>query len=118
MNVKEKIFGFLQESDATVPELAVKAAIDENQARVYVNRLRIEGKAREVSKNGRAKVWTVARASPAAPGSTCDPRVLADLRFLNEFFKENIDHLFKSKKIQEFVVNHAEFDEVEKLCQA
>ena len=45
-------------------------------------------------------------------------KLKADLCFLNGFFKENIDYLFKSKKIQEFVVNHVEFDEVEQLCQA
>jgi bifunctional ADP-heptose synthase (sugar kinase/adenylyltransferase) len=40
------------------------------------------------------------------------------LRFLNAFFKDNLDYLFQSKKIQDFVINHQEFDEVDTLCQA
>lgn len=40
------------------------------------------------------------------------------LSFMNEFFKEHLDHLFTSKAIQDYITNHPEFDEVEKLCQA
>lgn len=50
--------------------------------------------------------------------STTNADVLDKLQFMNQFFKDNLDYLFKSKEIQEFVMNHQEFDEVETLCQA
>lgn len=60
MNKKEAILVLLQDSELTVPQIAGKMEIDENNARVYVNRLNEEGKIREISKEGKAKVWTVA----------------------------------------------------------
>lgn len=45
-----------------------------------------------------------------------DYKYKENLHFLNEFFKENIDHLMKSKKIVDFVLENDEvFKEIERL---
>jgi len=68
------------------------------------------------SKEKQPGIKEVAVTSPA--GQAENATLKAKLQFLNEFFKENVDYLFKNKKIQEFVIEHQEFDEVDKLCQA
>jgi len=113
-NMKETILAFLQDAELTVNQVAEKAGIDANNARVYVNRLKVEGKIREISKEGKAKVYT--GNVIAAPVS--DPMILSHLKFLNEFFKANAEYLLADETIKEFILNHQEFDEVEKLCQA
>ena len=54
---------------------------------------------------------------PASPDAAKE-ELKRKLRFMNDFFKNNFDYLFQNKTIQDFMVNHEEFDEVEKLCQA
>jgi predicted ArsR family transcriptional regulator len=65
MNAKETILALLHDADLTVPQIATKVGIDENNARVYVNRLRNEGKIHEISKNGKAKVYTIVKTKQA-----------------------------------------------------
>lgn len=56
---------------------------------------------------------------PREAGQAQDPRAMACLKFLNEFFKGNAEYLFDNPKIrQEIQNNAATFAEVEKLCQA
>lgn len=37
------------------------------------------------------------------------------LKFLNSFFKDNVNYLAKNDKIKKFILNHKEFDRVEEL---
>ena len=118
MNMKDSIFGLLQDANLSVNDIAKRAGIDANNARVYVNRLRAEGKVRELAKEGKAKVYTVAN-KQAVPVAAANPGILASLRFLNEFFKTNAEYLFVNPAIVKYIEDNGEkFTEVENLCQA
>lgn len=42
-------------------------------------------------------------------------KTLKYLKFLNEFFKDNVDYLIKNEFIQDFIINHEEFDTIEEV---
>jgi hypothetical protein len=51
-------------------------------------------------------------------GSASNPKVLANLKFLNDFFKANAEYLFSNEQIAAFIEKNTEkFNEVETLCQ-
>ncbi|HME56646.1 MAG TPA: hypothetical protein VKM55_30880 [Candidatus Lokiarchaeia archaeon] len=123
-NAKETIFELFYKDNYTVPRIAEKLMMDENKVRVYINRLKDEGRIREVGTDGKAKLYTSVSISPVEKLPVPEPALQAEnealkakLRFMNQFFKDNLDYLFDNKTIQDFVVNHQEFDEVENLCQ-
>jgi biotin operon repressor len=59
MNMKETILQLLQEKDHTIPELAARIGIDENNVRTYIHRLRSSGTILEVGKKGKAKIYSI-----------------------------------------------------------
>lgn len=69
-------------------------------------------------KNGACEVLDAGVSVAREQSSEETARLKKYLRFMNEFFKANFDYLFENKTIQDFMIEHEEFDEVEKLCQA
>lgn len=106
-------------------QIAEKLGTNSNNARVYLGRLKEEGRVREASKIGREKVYALGSPARQAALATPDPAIQAEnenlrakLRFMNEFFKANHKYLAGNPEIKQYVRSHEEFDEVEKLCQA
>ena len=58
------------------------------------------------------------RSEKAGMHPACDPRVIENLRFMNEFFKARFAVLDADEETHQFIMKHEEFDEVDKLCQA
>lgn len=61
MGNKEIILDLLTSESLTVKEISNKLNINENQTRVYLNRLKDKNKVREIDKKGRYKVYTIVK---------------------------------------------------------
>jgi len=59
MGNKEKIFNLLQNKDMTTKEISQEINISENEARVYINRLKEKGRIKAVGKKERYKLYRI-----------------------------------------------------------
>ena len=117
-NMKESVLAALQGSELTVPQiveqLGIKTKDPCNDARTYVNRLKAEGKVREVSKAGKAKVYTAS--SPASDAQ--DPRIINCLKFYKDMFERFSETIVSHPEIMDYVIeNQEKIKEAEAICQ-
>ncbi|MFX0103007.1 MAG: hypothetical protein ACFFCS_25795 [Candidatus Hodarchaeota archaeon] len=119
---KNHVFQILTENQLTIPEIAYELKLGPKAAGVYVHRLKKEGKVEHTGeKKGRAKIYHALNLMEnddyVLPDKILEEKkeLLEMLHFLNEFFKENVAHLNKSKKIAEFVEEKSDmFDKIQK----
>lgn len=76
MGYKERILDLLQVESLTVKEISKKLKIDENQTRVYLNRLKALNKVKEIDKKGRYKVYSIVK-----PLDTKDQAKIQELEY-------------------------------------
>jgi len=102
----------------TASELANVLDIDTQNIRIYLGRLREEKKIKVIDKDGREFLYEIKTDKTDASESSDLSEHKECLKFLNDFFKENIDHLMKSDKIVDFVLKNDDiFKEVERLIK-
>jgi len=59
MTIIKKILAILEDGTYSIPQIAEKIGLDENNTRVYINRLKSRGMVIETGKDGRNKLFTV-----------------------------------------------------------
>jgi len=110
---KEKILKILKQEDYTASELANKTDLTIDNVKTYLQRLKKEGLIRPITKKGREFLFTATEKRPVEDG-----KAVKNLKFLNDFFKENLDYLLKDRKIVDFVMsNEIKFNEIERLVK-
>lgn len=92
----------LRVRELTSIEIASEINIPKDNCSVYLNTLYNDGRIKRTS-NKRPYKYKLAKESTEL------------LKFLNDFFKDNIEYLMKNPKIKEFILEHEEFDEVEEV---
>ena len=107
---KERILEFLKDNQLTSSELADKTGIDIDSIYVYLNQLYKNKKVERITNKKPYKY----------KNSTLKTRLNEYkelLKFMNEFFKENIQYLLENEDIREFILNHKEFDKIEEVIK-
>jgi len=106
MTKKEDVLEILKKEELTSIEISDKTGYPKNIVWVYLNQLFNEKKIVVVRKEGRSNIYkAVVKEDP-----------LVFLKFLNDFFKENIEYLMENNKIDKFIErNEEKFNKIEEV---
>lgn len=83
MGNKEKILEILTENELSIKDISQRLGINENEVRVYINRLYKEGKVKKIGKKERSTIYKV---------------VNSEINMKNRIIHDKIDKLEKEKK--------------------
>ena len=104
---RSKLLELLKTEPMTSKELADKLNIPINQIFTYLAQYSKDGKVVKCGKKGKFNLYSAVESNP-----------IELLKFLNDFFKENLDYLMKNKNIDKFIEkNEAIFNKIEELVK-
>ena len=110
----------LSKEELTTREIHDKTGYDMDLIWQYVNQFKSEEKIKKIGNKGRFSIYTAIKQDfhENDNKTQVDKKILDDLKFLNDFFKNNIDYLLKSQKIDKFIEeNESKFNEIEKVIE-
>lgn len=106
MSNKYIILELLKVDKLTVKEIVDKTEFKENDVRTYIHRLLKDNLIKQIGKKDRYCLYEAVENDP-----------IEFLKFMNDFFKDNVDYLSKNPKIKEYVLKHDEFDKIEAMVK-
>lgn len=113
MGRKEEIMKSIRESPKTASELSTDLNLDIQDIRTYIQRLKTDGKIKEIDKDGREFVYDTTDKKEKPVNSK---KYLEAIKFFNDFYKENIDYLLENEDIMNFILNNEKmFEKIEVL---
>jgi len=100
---KTKVLELLSYEELTSKQISNKLGIKIENVYVYISELKKDNKICKISNsNGKNAYFTI--------------RPIEYLKFLNDFFKQNIDYLMKNHQITDFILrNENIFNKIEKV---
>jgi len=113
MSKRSKILELLTQNELTTKEIQAKLGYDLNLIQVYIHQFKNNGQIKKKGNKGKFIIYSAIEKEPIK----IDKNLIKYLIFFNDFFKDNLEYLIKNKKIQDFVLNHKEFDEIEEVIQ-
>ena len=116
MGNKEIIYDLLKENNSglTVSEISEKINISKKAVRVYINRLEKCGLITKKTKKGRENLYVLRNNKK---NLVYEPKkAVSYVKFLNNFFKQNLSYLMKDKNIINYILeNEKIFNEIEEF---
>ena len=118
---------FLNGGEYTTQDIYKETGIPYDNINVYLNDLKNKGKIKVIDKIGRFNIYTLIpreerkineKDEEIYQVTFAETLLIEYLKFLNDFFKDNVDHFMKNKKIVNFILkNENKFNDIEKIIK-